>query len=158
DQGAVGQARGLPECWGPENAITWKAVLPGRGVSSPVVVGKRVYLTANSGMAQTRLHVLCFDADTGTKLWERQFWATGPTACNPKTCMAGPTPVADGRHVFALFSTCDLCCLTADGDVCWLRSLWTDYPRMTNLVGRGSSPVLVDDVLIVTQDNQGASY
>ena len=58
------------------------------GVSSPVVGGGRVYVTACTGHQQDRLHVLCFDAATGKKHWERQFWATGSTMCHPKTCMA----------------------------------------------------------------------
>ena len=40
----------------------WKAPLPARGVSSPVVVGDRVYVTCSSGIRDDRLHVLCFDA------------------------------------------------------------------------------------------------
>src|SRR5204863_4591375 len=72
----VADETGLPERWGPADNVRWTAALPGRGVSSPVVVGDRVFLTACSGMNQTRLHVLCFDADSGRKLWERQFWAT----------------------------------------------------------------------------------
>jgi outer membrane protein assembly factor BamB len=117
-----------------------------------------LFLTANSGMAMTRLHVLGFDADTGAQLWERQFWATGQTLCHPKTCMAGPTPVTDGKHVWCLFATNDLACLTATGDVVWYRSLSSDYPLMANHVGRAASPVLFQDLLIVPMENQGASY
>src|SRR4051794_2344408 len=80
----ISDEAGLPERWGPTKNLRWSAVLPGRGVSSPVVVGDRVFLTACSGPRQTRLHVLCFSAETGTQLWERTFWATGPTNCNPK--------------------------------------------------------------------------
>ncbi len=154
----VASETGLPERWGPDENVRWKADLPGRGVSSPVVVGGRVFVTANSGLAQTRLHVLSFDADSGRKLWERQFWATGPTNCNPKTCMAAPTPASDGRSLYALFASGDLIALSLEGDVRWVRSLSADYPLMVNQVGRASSPVLCGDVLIVLLDNQGASY
>jgi outer membrane protein assembly factor BamB len=154
----VSEETGLPERWGPGETIRWAAELPGRGVSCPVVVGGRVYLTANSGMTQSRLHVLCFDVVSGRRLWERQLWATGQTLCNPKTCMAAPTPAADGRIVYALFGTGDLAALDADGDLRWLRSLQADYPRMTNHVGRGASPVLHNDVLIVPMESQGESY
>jgi outer membrane protein assembly factor BamB len=158
DLSGVAQETGLPERWGPDENVAWKAALPGRGVSAPVVVGDRVFVTANSGMAQTRLHVLCFDAGGGRKLWERQFWATGPTFCHPKTCMACPTPVGDGRCVYALFSTGDLVCLTAGGDVRWFRGLALDDPRMVNHVGAGSSPVLADGVLVVPLESQGSSH
>jgi outer membrane protein assembly factor BamB len=156
--GGVADEAGLPARWGPGENVRWTADLPGRGVSCPVVVGSRVYLTANSGMSQTRLHMLCFDADSGRKLWERQFWATGPTLCNPKTCMAAPTPAADGRGVYALFGTGDLVALDTDGSLRWLRALAADYPRVTNQVGRGASPVLHEDVLIMPLEGQGESY
>jgi outer membrane protein assembly factor BamB len=154
----IGVEPGLPETWSPNDNLTWKVALPGRGVSCPVIAGNRLFLTANSGMAMTRLHVLGFDADTGAKLWERQFWATGQTLCHPKTCMAGPTPVTDGKHVWCLFATNDLVCLSAAGDVIWYRSLSGDYPLMTNHVGRAASPILFQDLLIVPMENQGASF
>src|SRR6187551_3044218 len=54
--------------------IAWKAELPGRGTSSPIVVHANVIVTASSGPRDGRLHVLCFDAESGEKRWERQFW------------------------------------------------------------------------------------
>jgi outer membrane protein assembly factor BamB len=158
DGRGVSASTGLPEKWDSKENVRWTADLPGRGVSSPVVVGGKVYLTANSGMNQTRLHVLCLDAASGRTLWERQFWATGQTLCHPKTCMAAPTPVADGHGVYALFGTADLVALDSDGNVRWLRSLSGEHPKMVNHVGRASSPVLYQDVLIVPQENQGKSF
>lgn len=154
----IGQETELPESWGPDSNLKWKVALPGRGLSNPVIVGNRLFLTANSGMAMTRLHVLGFDAESGERLWERQFWATGQTLCHPKTCMAGPTPVTDGKHVWCLFATNDLMCLNAAGDLIWYRSLNGDYPLMTNHVGRAASPILFEDLLIVPLENQGASF
>src|SRR4029077_16855825 len=59
--------------------IAWTVDLPGRGLSGPIVVGGRVFLTASSGYQQDRLHIFCFDTAKGKQLWERQFWATGRT-------------------------------------------------------------------------------
>src|SRR5262249_3499773 len=109
--GGVSEEKDLPIRWTKSDNVRWKAALPGRGLSSPVIAGGRVYLTACSGYLQRRLHVLCFEAATGKKLWERQFWATGNSTCHPKTNMAAPTPVTDGERVYALFGTCDLACL-----------------------------------------------
>src|SRR5207245_5271792 len=117
----------------------------GRRVSSPVVAAGRVYVTACSGYQQRRLHVLCFDAATGTKQWERQFQATGNTFCHPKTCMAAPTPVTDGARVYALFATGDLAALDREGHLLWYRSLVGDYGTITNQVGLAASPVLWQD-------------
>ena len=49
--------------------IAWKIALPGRGLSSPIIVGDRVFVTCSSGFQQDRLHVLCFDVKEGRKLW-----------------------------------------------------------------------------------------
>lgn len=155
---ATADAVGLPDKWGDSENLRWKAELPGRGVSAPVIAGSKVFLTASSGMTDTRLHALCFDSRTGQKLWERQFWATGQTSCDPKTCMACPTPATDGSVVYCVFATGDAVALSAGGDVLWVRSLCGDYPKMSNLAGRSSSPLLYCDTLIVLMDNQGESY
>src|SRR5438552_1119995 len=81
----------VPKQFGVEKNVAWKAELPGRGLSSPIVVGDRVFVTASGGVKQDRLHVLGFDAKTGAKLWQRNFWGTGPTGAHPKTSMAAPT-------------------------------------------------------------------
>jgi outer membrane protein assembly factor BamB len=155
---AVSTETGLPVKWGPEENLRWKADLPGRGVSGPVVAAGRIYVTAASTYQERRLHVLCFDAATGKKQWERQLAATGSTMCNPTTSMAGPTPVTDGRSVYALFATGDLTAFDRDGDLLWYRSLAGDYPDITNQVGMASSPVLAGDTLLLPLENAGDSF
>src|SRR5207245_2132429 len=68
----VSTEKNLPTEWSKDKGIKWKTPLPARGVSSPVVVGNRVYVTCSSGSRDDRLHVLCFDAATGKQLWHRQ--------------------------------------------------------------------------------------
>lgn len=150
--------KGLPTRWSKTENVRWSAELLGRGLSSPVIVGNRVFVTACTGFQQTRLHVLCFDAATGKQLWERKFWATGGTSSHPKTNMAAPTPVTDGKRVYALFATCDLACLDIDGNLIWYRSLAGDYPTVTNQVGMAASPTLWKDVLIIHMENAGESF
>ncbi len=65
---AVSDETNLPVKWSATENVRWKAELPGRGVSSPVIAAGRVYVTASSGYRQRRLHVLCFDATSGKKL------------------------------------------------------------------------------------------
>src|SRR5678815_997269 len=89
-------------------SITWAVDLPGRGLSSPIIIGDRVFVTCSSGPKQDRLHVICFNAADGKKRWERQFWATGRTMCHEKTSVAAPTPASDGKRIFAIFSSNDL--------------------------------------------------
>jgi outer membrane protein assembly factor BamB len=154
----VSSETGLPVRWSQTENLRWKVALPGRGLSSPVIAGGRVHVTACTGVLQDRLHVLCFDAATGKKHWERQFWATGTTLCHPKTCMAAPTPVTDGERVYALFATGDLACLDKDGDLLWYRALERDYPTVGNNVGMAASPILWKDVLLLPMENVGESF
>jgi outer membrane protein assembly factor BamB len=154
----VSSETGLPTSWGPGENLRWKADLPGRGLSSPVVAGGRVFVTACSGPLQERLHVLCFDAATGKRLWERTLHATGNTLCHPKTCMAAPTAVTDGERVYALFATGDLACFDAAGNLLWYRALAQDYPHISNQVGLAASPILWNDVLLLPLESAGESF
>jgi outer membrane protein assembly factor BamB len=154
----VSKESALPIRWSAQENIRWKAALPGRGLSCPVVAGGRVFVTACTGPEQKRLHVLCFDAATGKELWQRQLWATGTTLCHPKTCMAAPTPVSDGECVIALFATADLVCYDRDGNLLWYRSLAGDYPTVGNNVGMAASPILWKDLLLLCLENAGESF
>ena len=62
-----------------ELKIAWTADLPGRGLSAPIVVRDRVFVTCSSGPGQETLHVFCFDVKDGKKRWERVMRATGRT-------------------------------------------------------------------------------
>lgn len=147
----------LPAQLGAGN-IHWAIDLPGRGLSSPIIVGDRVYVTAASGPKQDRLHVICFSAKDGKKLWERQFRATGRTMCHEKTCVAAPSPVSDGERIFAFFSSNDVLCLDLDGNVLWLRGLTRDYPNASNSLGMSSSLTVADGVLITMVENDSESF
>jgi outer membrane protein assembly factor BamB len=140
------------------DSIAWKVNLPGRGLSSPIVIGDRVFLTACTGAHQDQLHVLAFDTKSGQRLWQRTIWATGPALAHPKTSMAAPTPASDGRHLVALFATNDIVCLDVDGNVRWIRSLYEENPGATDCRGLASSPVIVRDTAVVQVDNQNKSF
>lgn len=148
----------LPSKWTDKENLAWKAELPGRGLSGPIVVGDRVFVTASSGYRQDRLHVLAFDAATGKKLWERQGWSTGRNNCHPKMCMATPTPASNGKVVVAFYSTNDVLCYDIDGNLLWLRGLTADYPNASNSVGMSSSATIYGDVAIVQVENDGHSF
>ena len=101
---------------------SWNADLPGRGLSSPIVVGELIILTASSGPQQQNLHVLAFHSKDGEKAWERIFKATGRTICHKKTCVAACKWSVMGKSV-AQFSSNDIFCLDLKGNLVWLRGL-----------------------------------
>ncbi|HUQ71988.1 MAG TPA: PQQ-binding-like beta-propeller repeat protein [Planctomycetaceae bacterium] len=137
--------------------VAWTADLTGRGLSSPIIVGDKVFVTSSGGYRQDRLHVTCFAAKDGKELWSRQFRATGRTTSHPKTCVAAPTPASDGERIFALYSSDDLLCLDLDGNLLWTRALIFDYPNASNSLGMASSPLLVAGTLVVPLENDSQS-
>ncbi len=139
-------------------SVVWTADLPGRGVSSPIVVRDRVLVTSTSGPRNAELRVLCFALSDGHLIWERQFWATGRTMTHEKISGATPTPVSDGQHVFALFSSNDCAALDLDGNLLWYRGLGKDYPNANNSLGMSSSLALADGTLIAQVESQSESF
>src|SRR5712672_3546511 len=63
----------LPVSWSKQTNILWMADIPGKGVSSPIVVGTRAYLTTQT--PDTGLHVLAINRDDGKTVWEREIAA-----------------------------------------------------------------------------------
>ena len=138
--------------------IDWSAPLPGRGLASPIVVGTKVFITCSSGPKQERLHLICFNAADGAKIWERQLQATGRTMSHPKTAIAASTPCSDGRRVFALWSCNDLAAFDLDGNLLWVRGLTTDYPNASNSIGMASSPIVIGETVVTMIENDSESY
>ena len=142
---------------GLKSRSSWQVKLPGRGLSSPIVVGERVLLTASSGPKQETLHVIAYDVKTGKIDWRKTFKATGRTICHEKTCVAAPTMVSDGKVVVAQFSSNDVFCLDLKGNLKWLRGLTYDYPNAANGLGMSSSPVIANGVLVAQVENDAES-
>jgi outer membrane protein assembly factor BamB len=138
--------------------MAWKVELPGRGLSGPIVVGDRVFVTASSGYTEGRLHVLSFDAATGKMQWERQFEATGRTGCHSKMCVATPTPASDGQRVFAFYSSNDLICTDLDGNLQWYRGLGEEFPNASNSLGMSSSPIVIGPTVIAQVESDAEAF
>src|SRR5687768_7148318 len=87
----VSAEKNLPVEWGAERNILWKTTVPGTGASSPIVVGDRIYLTAQT--ADSGLHVLALDRKNGAILWDREIGRRSKPA-NKLHNMATPTAVS----------------------------------------------------------------
>ena len=158
DSSGVSSETNLPSKLDEATSLQWKTALPGRGLSGPIVIGDRVFLTASSGYRDDQLHVLCYSTKTGKQLWERQFKATGRTICSGEMCMATPQPCSDGERIFAYYSCNDVVCLDLDGRLIWYRGLGHDYPNTSSSLGMASSPVVVDGTLVLQLDTDSESY
>jgi outer membrane protein assembly factor BamB len=147
--------RGLPSEWSREKNIAWKYAPPGRGASSPIVSGNRVYLTYQN--ADQELHVVALGREMGDVIWDREI-GRGRLKAHDLINMAAPTPVTDGQSVWALFGTGDVACLDHEGKIVWQRNLVKEYgPYKTNH-GYGSSPMLDSGRLFIACMHQGPSY
>lgn len=132
----------------------WKVSIPGRGVSSPVVVGDRVYVHSSSDGGETRL-LTALDAATGKNLWTREL--PGKSAKrHAKNSLASGTPaVADGR-VFVVAWDGDAIALhafTTDGKELWTQGLGT----FTSQHGPGHSPAVYGGLVYVNVDQDGSA-
>jgi outer membrane protein assembly factor BamB len=146
----------VPDAWDAAKGkgIAWKTPVPLPGNNSPVVWGKRVFL---SGADQRRREVYCFDADGGKLLWRQNVPGTPqsnsrPPEVNDDTGFAAPTTASDGRRVFAIFANGDLAAFDVAGKPAWAKSL--GMPE--NSYGHASSLTTYKNLLLV-QFDQGSS-
>lgn len=159
NRNAVSSESNLPRHWSADSGIRWKVPLAGTGVSSPIVWDERIVVTATDRHSQEELLIACHARDSGRQLWLTRFWGTAVTLHHAtKSDMATPTPVTDGKRIFALFGTGDLFCVDMDGKLVWQRSLAEEYGPFENRFGHTSSPILVGNSLIIQCDHYGSSY
>lgn len=148
----IGSAK-LPAQW-TEKDYNWKVKLPGVGHSSPVVWDDRIFLTAGDESIGKRL-LVCVHAGDGKQLWTAEF--AGPKHRKHRdNSFASSTPVVDGDHVYVTWGSPEdylVVALTHAGKEVWSENLG---PYKAGH-GFGASPIVVDDVLIVPNDQDGGS-
>ena len=143
---------GYPDSWSDTENVAWRASVPGRGHSSPIIWGDRIYLT--TGYDDERVAVLAFRRSDGEMLWETVGPDSTPEKLYPKNSHASATPSTDGRRVYAFFGNKGLLAVDAeDGRLLWHRSLGA----FANYHGTAGSPLLYGDRLILFQDHKGGS-
>lgn len=151
----VSSEKGLPVTWSKDQGVAWKVAIPGKGASSPIVVGNRVYLTSQT--ADNGLHVLAIDLKDGKILWDQGI-GKGRLRSHNLHNMATPTAASDGKFVWVLFGTGELACLDKNGKVVWQRNLVKEYGEYKTNHGYGTSPMLLDGKLFIACMHQGSSY
>jgi len=151
-----------PVKWSDNENIVWKTPLPGRGASSAIVWGDRIFLTAYTGYgenpddletpgnkADLRLHVLSFERETGKLLWDSEIPASADTQNYSKRIAdhgyATGTPATDGEAVYAYFGVSGLVAFDFSGKLLWRAETGIG----TAGFGSASSPVLHGDLVLV---------
>jgi outer membrane protein assembly factor BamB len=144
----VSDERNLPLTWSETKNVRWKTAIPGRGWSSPVIHGDRVWLTTATEEGRS-LRAIAVDVNTGAIQQDVEiFRLKSPKLMNPKNSFASPTPVVDGDRVYLHFGAYGTACITQSGEIVWKTKL--DYDNGQH--GPGGSPVIYDDLLIVCCD------
>jgi outer membrane protein assembly factor BamB len=145
-----------PTRWSATENVVWKVPVPGRGHSSPVLWGDRVFLTTADEAKQTQ-RVLAFDRSTGKALWDTVAHTGGLDPKHEKNSHASATPACDGERVYGVFVNAGALHVTAtdlDGKVVWQ----TKAGPYTSQHGNGSSPVLYKKTVIVVADSLKGSF
>lgn len=145
-----------PMEWSEEKNIRWKAPVPGRGHSSPIVVGNRVYLTTADAKADVQ-SVLCFDHETGKVVWKTDVHKGGISKKgNKRASQASSSVACDGRRLFVNFLNKGAIVTTAldlNGNQLWQQQI----AKYTVHQGFASSPAVHGLHVIVTADNKGGT-
>ena len=149
---------GLPLHWSETNNIKWKTEIPHRGWSTPVVMGRQVWMTT-AAVEGHDYHAICLDKENGEILFnEKVFHTDNPEPLGngaSMNCYATPSPVIEAGRVYVHFGSAGTACLdTGTGKVIWKR---TDLP-CRHYRGASASPVLFENLLILTFDGADLQY
>jgi outer membrane protein assembly factor BamB len=179
DGSGVSHETNLPEEWSETRNVRWKTPVPGKGHSSPVIAGRKVFLTTAvegevvpgakavthlidgkewkhpDSVGADRKHafkVIALDRDTGKVLWEKTAWEGTPyDDRHRKSSYAASTPATDGKMVFAYFGAEGLYAYDVNGKLAWKQ----DVGRIGTVgMGAGASPVLYENLVIIQADEE----
>jgi outer membrane protein assembly factor BamB len=167
-----------PVEWSETKNVRWKLSLPGKGHSTPVVWGDRVFITTAAPVGEalppkysgapgghdevpiTHRHkfmVIAVDRKDGKVAWERTMREELPHQGGHFTAsLASSSPITDGERLYAHFGSWGLYCVDLQGELLWK----TDFGHLDTMHGHGegSSPVLYGDTIIVNWDHEGDSF
>ncbi len=147
---------GLPLRWSETENVKWKTSIPHKGWSAPVVMNGRIWLTTAT-LKGHDFFVICVDANSGAiSLNKKLFHTDNPEPLgNPLNSYASPSPVIESGRVYVHFGSYGTACIdTKTLEVLWKRS---DLP-CRHFRGPGSSPILFEDLLILTMDGVDVQY
>ncbi len=142
-----------PTSWSEDKNIAWKMALPGRGASTPIVLGENLYLTLGKEGINT---LLCVNQQ-GKTLWEKPFGKERPGK-NAKASGSNSSPVTDGKNVYVYFKSGDLACVNPSGETVWSLNIQEKYGEDTLWWDLGTSPVLTENSIVIAVMQTGPSF
>jgi outer membrane protein assembly factor BamB len=146
----LAETKGLPTEFGPSLNVVWKVDLP-QGYSSPVVHGDRIYLT---GIRNDVPLTFAVDRRSGKILWEREAPRDRKEKLDSRNHPAAASAATDGRRVFVFFGDYGLLAYDVNGKELWRKPLGP----FNNIYGMGSSPIIVDNAVVIACDQSTGSF
>lgn len=146
----------IPERWSATENIAWKTPIPGRGYSSPIICGDRVFVTSCLEDEGKRL-LLALDRRTGKILWERTVIESGLEKKHRLNSYSSATPATDGKYVWTAFLAYPdmvVSCYDFEGNKVWEKS----PGKLLSRHGFCSSPILHKDLVILNGDQDAEAY
>jgi outer membrane protein assembly factor BamB len=149
-----------PVAWSKTENIAWKVPVPGRGHSSPTVVGHRIFLTTADDQAKVQ-SILCFNRGTGKQLWKREVNRGGfPSSINHKNTHATSSVACDGTRLYAAFlnhNGIQVVAFDLDGKPIWGKVAGKFTPDEYKN-GYAASPLLYGNFVIIAGDFDGNAF
>jgi outer membrane protein assembly factor BamB len=160
----------VPVQWSEKENIRWKISIPGKGHSSPVVWGKRLFLQTSAADGKDRA-LVCVDTDKGEILWTKSVLAHA-SATNQYNSLASSTPATDGERVYCLFwdgTNLMIYAFDFKGEVVWKRGDAADKDKDelgiyevkkqggNSQHGAGGSPMVYDGKVFYANEKDGSS-
>jgi len=156
----VARDMAAPVKWSATSNIAWKAAVPGRGHSSPTVIGSQVVIQTSDETAKTQ-SVVAFDRSTGKQLWQTTINNGGfPDRIHRKNTHASPTVAADGTRLFAVayhHQGIHVTGMTMSGKILWQKQIGPFRPDQYKN-GYAASPIVHGNNLIVLAECDDTSY
>ena len=157
--GVAAKGQTPPTIWSERNHVIWKVEIPGRGHSSPTIVGERIFLTTADERNQIQ-GAICFDRRNGEQLWITPILEGNlPRQIHRKNTHASGTIACDGERIFTSFYNNDhimVSALSLEGRLLWTKEAGPFNPQKYKF-GYGASPLLYGDDVIVACDYDGES-
>jgi len=162
---ATSADKGTPVTWSSSDGIAWKTELPGAGTSSPIVVGKHIFLTAYTGWnvpghsggsaEDLKLHVFCLNRADGKLVWKIDVPSTLPEQEKIREGhgYASSTPVSDGQRVYVFFGKSGIFALDLNGKEVWRANVGDKLSDW----GSAASPILHGNMLIINASVESES-
>ncbi len=157
----------LPTDWNESSNVIWFSKTTGLGWSSPVVNKDRIYFTTSvntdeqagqSGELEGKQHLnlVCLDANTGEQIYSKVVFEQSNDApkIHNKNSHASPTPILNSDRIYLHFGHQGTACMDLEGNLIW-ENRDHAYPPTH---GNGGSPILVDQMLILTCDGGDDPY